>query len=102
MNDYYLEKSNKPTKKFMVTHLNSDTGKLNTIHFGAKGFSDYILSNDDNKKKAYIARHKVKEDFNDLKTSGAWALGILWNKESIESSIKDMEKHFKIKIHYVK
>jgi hypothetical protein len=99
MDDYYLEKSNKPNKKYMVSFL--DNGKVKTLYFGAKGYSDYILSNDDNKKKAYIARHKVKEDFNDLKKSGAWALGILWNKKNIISSISDMEKRFKIKIHYI-
>jgi hypothetical protein len=102
MNDYYLEKSNKPTKKYMVTHLNSDTGKLNTIHFGANKMSDYTLHKDKDIKERYIKRHQVNENFKDIKTAGAWALGILWNKESIESSIKDMEKRFKIKIHYVK
>ena len=41
---YILEKSNRKDKKLMVKN-----GK--TIHFGAKGYSDFTLSKDTNKKK---------------------------------------------------
>jgi len=102
MNDYYLEKSNRKDKKYMVSYINQETGKLNTIHFGAKGMSDFILSKGDEKKKErYIKRHQVNEDWTDLKKSGTWSRYILWRKNTLKKSIKEMEKLFRIKIHFI-
>lgn len=88
---YILEKSNRKDKKLMVKN-----GK--TIHFGAKGYSDFTLSKDTNKKKNYIKRHIVNEDFNNLNSAGSWARYILWNKKTIPASIKQMENRFNINI----
>ena len=41
---YILEKSNRKDKKLMVKN-----GK--TIHFGAKGYTDYTINKNPNKKK---------------------------------------------------
>jgi hypothetical protein len=92
-NNYYLYVSPNPKYKYRVEHNNKN------IDFGANGYSDYILSKGDNvKKKAYIARHKVREDWSDLSKKGTWSRFILWNKKSLNGSIKDMEKRFDIKI----
>ena len=91
MKKYILEKSNKKNKKFMIKN-----GKI--IHFGSKGYSDFTISKDINKKKNYIKRHIVNEDFNNLNSAGAWAKNILWNKKTIKSSIKNMENRFNINI----
>jgi len=101
MEDYYLEKSNRKHKKYMVSWISQETGKIRTLHFGDNRYNDFILSNgNEEKKKRYIARHH-KEDWDDLESAGAWAKSILWNKNTLKSSIKDMEKHFKIKIHLI-
>jgi len=94
MNVFILQKSYLPSKKFQITNV--DTGK--TIHFGARGYSDYTMHKDVERKNRYIARHKPRENFNDLNSASAWASGILWNKKTIELSIRDMEKRFDIKI----
>ena len=91
MKKYILEKSNRKDKKFMIKN-----GK--TIHFGQKGYSDFTISKDTNKKKNYIKRHRVNENFDDLNSAGSWAKNILWNKKTIKSSIKNMEKKFNINI----
>ena len=102
MNDYYLEKSNRKDKKYMVSYINQDTKKINTIHFGAKGMSDYILSKgDDEKKQRYIKRHQVNEDWTDLTKAGTWSRYILWGEKTLKKSIKEMEKLFRIKIHFI-
>lgn len=66
------------------------------VHFGAKGGSTYIDHKDDNKKKAYIARHQVNENWADPTSAGALARYILWNKPSLSESIKDFKKKFNL------
>ncbi len=100
-----LSKSTRKDKKLKVVV----DGK--TIHFGGKGYGDYTIWNKekgktfaDKKKKAYITRHKVRENWkkSGIKTAGFWALYILWNKPTIRESIRDVEKRFNVNIHFVK
>ena len=95
--EYHLYKSSNPKKKFMVKFLNQTTNKINTIHFGANNMSDYTINNDDRRKALYKLRH-ANDNINDLSYAGAWSMHVLWNKKSLEESIKDMEKRFKITI----
>jgi hypothetical protein len=100
MNDYYLEKSNRPSKKYMVHYIKD--GKLQTIHFGSSGYDDFIISKgNEEKKRNYIKRHQVNEDWSDLSKPGTFSRFLLWNKVTLNASIKDMEKKFDIKIHLV-
>ena len=97
---FILKKSTRENKKYMVINGN---GKK--IHFGGKGNKDYIIYNKKDKdlaiekKKAYIKRHeKLKEDWNNINTAGFWAKNILWNKSTMERSINDTKRKYKIKI----
>tara|TARA_R100001460_G_scaffold7036_3_gene18235 strand:- start:57 stop:353 length:297 start_codon:yes stop_codon:yes gene_type:complete len=71
-----------------------------SIGFGAKGYSDYTKSKSDTKKNSYIARHKVNENWNKsgIKSAGFWSKHLLWNKKTLDQSIKDTEKRFNIDI----
>ena len=66
-----------------------------TIHFGAKGYSDFTIHKDEERKDRYINRHKKTENWNDPKTAGFYAKNILWNKKSVKASVKDTNKRFK-------
>ena len=66
------------------------------VHFGFKGGSTYIDHKDDKKKDAYIARHKVNENWKDPTTAGALARYILWNKKTLSESITDFKKRFNL------
>ena len=90
MPEVILQKSNKEDKKFDAII----DGKK-TISFGAKGYSDFTRHKDEERKRNYIARHKVNQNWNDYNTAGFWAKNILWNKSSIEESIKDTDRKFK-------
>ena len=92
-----LKKSTNPEKKYMVTIDNK------TIHFGAKNYSDYTLHKDEDRMKRYENRHRSREIWNKsgIKTAGFWSKWILWNKPSLNSSIKFTEKKFNIKIHLI-
>ena len=67
-----------------------------TIHFGQKGSKTYLDGNDEQRKAAYIARHKVNENFNDPLTAGALSRWILWNKKTLSASIADFKKRFNL------
>ena len=64
------------------------------VDFGASGYDDYILSGNDVKKKAYIARHRVNENWNDPYSAGTLSRYILWNKKTLKESIEDYKKRF--------
>ncbi len=97
LKEYYLSKSSNPKKKFMVKFLNQTTNKVNTIHFGQAGADDYTITNNDVQKVRYQKRHQ-NDNINDLNYAGAWSMNLLWNMKTLEASIKDMEKRFKINI----
>jgi len=89
-----LSKSTRKDKKYMVEIDNKK------IHFGATGYSDFTLHKDPKRKKLYIMRHKKRENWeiSGIKTPGFWARWILWNLPSLEESIDNVERKFKIKI----
>lgn len=104
--NYILSKSDRKNKKLMIiTPQGVGTTKASVaqghkIHFGAYGYSDYILSKNIDKKNAYIARHKVNEDWtkNGINTAGFWSRWLLWNEPNLNDSIRDVEKRFNINI----
>ena len=63
-----------------------------TVHFGAKGMSDFTKHKDTERKQRYINRHKANEDWTStgVKTAGFYAKHILWNKPSMNASINDV------------
>ena len=69
-----------------------------TVRFGAQGYNDYTMTGDNKAKRAYIARHKVTEDWSNHKTSGFLAKRLLWNKPTLQASIKDVEQRFSMDI----
>lgn len=92
---FILTPSKKATKKYDITEVTTN----NNISFGAKGYSDYTIHNDPKRKDSYIKRHQANEDWDDLNKAGAWSRYLLWNKPTLEESIKDMQKRFNIIIY---
>ena len=67
-----------------------------TIYFGARGYEDYTIHHDEKRKKLYITRHKSNKNWNNPRTSGFWSRWLLWNRLTINLSIKDIKKRFNI------
>ena len=83
-------------KKFKAVFRNKE-GKKKTLHFGAKGMSDFTKNKDPKRKERYLKRHSAKELKENWKvpdTPASLSRWILWNKPSLESSIKDYKKKF--------
>ena len=96
-NTIIIEKSNKPDKKFVATVNNKH------IYFGAKGYEDYTIHKNKDRKEKYLARHSKREDYTKqgIDTAGYYAKYILWNKPTIQASIKELNtknKYIKFKL----
>jgi hypothetical protein len=94
-----IKLSDRVDKRYMAVFYDKDN-KVKTTHFGYKdkdGFgSTYIDHKNDDKKDAYIARHKVNEDFNDYMSAGSLSRYILWNKKTLRESISDYKRRFSL------
>ena len=88
-----IKPTNSASEKRYTATFTSE-GKQKTVHFGLKGGRTFIDHKDEKKKSAYLARHKVNENWNDPLTAGALARFILWNKPTLQSSIKDFRRRF--------
>jgi len=91
-----MKEANDGKHKYVVTLLNNKTGRENNIRFGAFGMSDYTQHKDIKRKTLYETRHIVREDWTDPGTAGFWSKWILWNKPTLEASLKDTIKQFKL------
>lgn len=97
-----LTLSPKPDKKMRVKIGD------NNIHFGQKGFKDFIIYNKllgkegaDEKRKNYIKRHsKMGEDWGKkgIESAGFWSRWLLWEGRTLEDSIRIIEDKFNVKI----
>ncbi len=88
-----ISKSNRQDKKYMAIIDNKKT-----VHFGASGYSDFTTFDKeirDDKKRNYITRHKKNENWTNPTTAGFYAKNILWNKPTVQASIKDTNSKFK-------
>ena len=94
---YWLSESTRGDKKWRIR---TPQGKL--IHFGARGYEDYTMHKDERRKENYISRHASREDWSPsgINTAGFWSRWLLWNKESLEDSMDDIERNFGILIEW--
>lgn len=87
-----IQKSTRKGKRFMATFAN---GKV--VHFGASNASTYIDHGDKAKRSAYIARHKVNENWNNPYSAGALSRFLLWgDSTSIDANHQAFMRNFKV------
>ena len=85
-----VKRSTRKDKKWMAEF---DTDKV--VHFGARGMDDYTLTKDKEQRERYRSRHAsgktAKPD-----TADALAYYLLWNKPTLQESIKEFKKKYNI------
>ena len=87
-----IQKPTNKDKKFMLeTH-----GQI--FHFGAAGYEDYTMHNDDDRKPRYIKRHMKNEKWDNPTKAGFYSRWVLWHKKTIEESIADINKRFNLNV----
>jgi hypothetical protein len=93
----YLSKAGATSdKKYTVQVIDEQTGRKRTISFGARGYEDFTIHRDQERRKQYISRHQAREDWNDPFTAGFWSANLLWNKPTIEASMRDISRRFRV------
>jgi hypothetical protein len=90
-----LKKSPRDEKK-SVAVFDLGNGRTKTTHFGATGYSDFRTNRSEERKDSYIARHSARENFNDPTTAGALSRWLLWNKPTLEASLRDFKSRFNL------
>lgn len=73
------------------------TSQGKKVRFGAKGYEDFTIHKDEDRKIRYIARHRKREEkyWNDPNTKSYWSLHLLWNKPTLEESYQDIKNHLR-------
>jgi hypothetical protein len=69
-----------------------------TLHFGSKGSSTYLDHKNETKRDNYMARHAVREDWDDPLTAGTLSLYILWGPyTTFNKNLEYYKQQFNIK-----
>lgn len=92
-----LKKSTNKNKKYTAVFYDKERRKIKSVSFGSAGMNDYTLTNDNEAKTRYIARHSANENFNDYMTAGSLSYNLLWNKHTLSASYNDYIKKFNLK-----
>ena len=92
-----IEESPNKEKKLVAYFYDKDGNKFRTVHFGARGMSDFTQHKDPKRMKNYLARHAgMGENWKDPMTAGALSRWILWGKPSLRESFNDFKKRFNL------
>ena len=87
-----LSPSDSDQKKYKIVFSNPKK----TIHFGSKGSSTYLDHKDKDKRDAYIARHRVNEDWTKI-NAGSLSRYLLWgDSTSLSTNLRQYLKKFNI------
>lgn len=90
------------SKKYQVIITDTRRNTERVVHFGAIGYSDYTIHKDPERMKRYTIRHRARENWtrSGIYTAGFWSKWILWNKPSVQASIRDLAQRFGLKIRF--
>jgi len=84
--------------KFIATFDMQD-GTTKKIRFGAIGYDDYTSFPADKREErrtAYLGRHKTREEWEEPDNAGSLARWLLWEKTSMSEAIKAFKKRFNV------
>jgi hypothetical protein len=95
-----LEPSDLKTKKWRINFTNSETGKIKTVNFGAKGYRDFTIIKDRTEalkaRNAYRARH-AGDNLKDPLSPGAISWWILWgDHDNTSQNLTAYRRHFNL------
>jgi hypothetical protein len=66
------------------------------VNFGATGYDDYTITKDKEQRERYRKRHEKDLRTNDPTRPGYLSYYLLWNKPTLQESIKDYKKKFNL------
>ena len=93
---FTLEHGTAKGKRYKATFYDGDGKKIKTTQFGSSSHENYTIHGDKKRRELYRKRH-ANDKTNDPMTAGALSWWILWGKPTLEASIKDYGRRFKMK-----
>ena len=63
-------------------------------------YSDYLLHNDDERKRQYLARHQ-HQDWTNPRTAAFWSRFVSWNRPTMRESLREIKQLFDIDVRLV-
>lgn len=96
-----LEKTTTGIKKYKMTFFKKDKNgfkRIKTTRFGQAGASDFTIHKDEDRKQLYLDRHRKRENWDDYMSAGSLSRFLLWNKPTLQASLKDYRNKFNLKI----
>jgi hypothetical protein len=90
----------KPAKdgkhKYQIKLQQLPSGQMHKVKFGALHYDDFTKSQNVKKKEDYIARHRVRENWDDPLKPGTLSRFLLWHKPTLKESLEDYLRRFNI------
>lgn len=81
-------------KKYTFIYKDDNKGRI--IHFGSESSQTFVEGATKEKRDAYISRHKVNENWNEI-NPGSLSRFILWgDSRSIRTNLENYKKRFNI------
>jgi len=74
---YKLYPSTNATKKYDIYVTSPETGNVKKVSFGAKGYEDYTIHRDIERRRRYRLRHQ-NDRLTDPTWAGFWSWYVLW------------------------
>eukprot|EP00965_Chrysotila_dentata_P040966 1357777-Pleurochrysis_carterae.AAC.2 len=87
-----IQPANVTGKKYTATFLLS-SGREKRVHFGAQGYSDYLLHRDKERRARYRARHRTVFENASIISPAALSWHILWGEStSLRENIQNYKR----------
>ena len=92
-----FKSSNIKGKKYTAIFYDNSGKKIKTSQFGAKGYEDYTIHKDKQRRDRYRVRHKGNLSKTDYMSPAHLSYYILWgDSSSIKSNISSYKKKFNL------
>ena len=91
-----IERSTKKPYKYKALFSTSSNARKIVTHFGHRAFEDYIIHKDRERRDRYRSRHRKDLDTDDPTRAGYLSYYILWNKPTLEASIRDYARRLRV------
>ena len=89
---YKMERVIKDIKQYSMIETKK---RLRRLNLETSVMSNYTIHKDDKRKELYRKRHH-RDNIDDAMSAGSLSWYLLWNKPTLNDSIKDYERRFNI------
>ena len=90
---YFTLQDGTSNKRYRAIFYDTKMKKVKTIQFGDKRYDNFTIHGDKKRRDLYRKRHH-KDKIDEPMTAGSLSWYLLWNKKTLEASIKDYEQRF--------